>query len=207
MRLFFASFALIALPFAVACSGGSSTSETASGALTSESSAPIRAFAQVSDGLYRGGHPDEAGLDYLKSLGIKTIVDLEIADLIEATPGSIDDELKGAAARDITVVRFPMAAYQITSGDAFNEKIEAALQVMADQAQRPIFVHCLHGEDRTGLVVGLERVFGEDWAPADAYAEMLSRNFHPSYIGLDDYFRIKTNWEVPSNERDTTYSH
>ena len=47
-------------------------------------------FAKVRDDLYRGGHPTGAHLAYLKGLGIRTIVDLEIPDLVEATEAQIN---------------------------------------------------------------------------------------------------------------------
>ena len=59
-------------------------------------------------------------------------------------------------------------------------------------ADRPVLVHCYHGEDRTGVVIGLERVFIEKWAPANAYNEMLAHGFHRILLGLDEYFREKT---------------
>ncbi|AKU97164.1 Protein tyrosine/serine phosphatase [Labilithrix luteola] len=158
-------------------------------------SAPMMNFVKVRDGLYRGGHPDAAGLDYLKKLGVKTIIDLEIGDLIEARPRDIDTELAEAQARGIRVVREPMAAYTPAVSDAFDAKIEEALSILKDPAQGPVYVHCLHGQDRTGLVIGLERVFVEGWDPGDAYAEMLSRGFHTYYLGLNHYFETKTGFE------------
>src|SRR4051794_10022015 len=71
--------------------------------------APIANFKKVRPGLYRGGHPDAKGLDYLKSIGIKTIVDLEVSDFIEAYPWDIADEVDGARARHLTLVRHPMS--------------------------------------------------------------------------------------------------
>jgi len=43
----------------------------------------------VRTGLYRGGRPNAVQLDYLHTLGVHTIIDLEINDGIEATGGQI----------------------------------------------------------------------------------------------------------------------
>lgn len=193
--LWAASAVLVSAAFVAACSSPSTnTASASSDHLDTASAPPIANFAQVSDGLYRGGHPDAAGLDYLQSLGIKTIVDLEVADLIEATPSEIDDELAGADARNIAVVRYPMSAFEPAISTSFDTDMDSVLTTLGDPIQRPIFVHCKHGQDRTGLVIGLERVKNEEWNPADAYAEMLKFGFHTGFIGLDEYFEKKTNW-------------
>ena len=45
------------------------------------------------------------------------------------------------------------------------------------------FVHCAHGQDRTGLVVAVYRV-RHGWTKAQAQAEMLRLGFHPTLLGL-----------------------
>lgn len=45
-------------------------------------------------------------------------------------------------------------------------------------------VHCTHGQDRTGLVIGEHRVLHDGWSKRHAYGEMLSHHFHPEIIGL-----------------------
>ena len=55
-------------------------------------------------------------------------------------------------------------------------------------------MHCYHGEDRTGLVVGLHRYTNDHWTAVDAYREMLARGFHPVITILDSYFKKKTHY-------------
>lgn len=45
-------------------------------------------------------------------------------------------------------------------------------------------IHCTHGQDRTGLIVGMHRVMHDGWFARDAYGEMLDHNFHPELVGL-----------------------
>lgn len=157
-----------------------------------ELSAPIANFKTVRPGLYRGGHPDSKGIDYLKKLGVKTIVDLEVGDFIEATPWSISDELDQAAKAKITVLRFPMSAFEAAESDRFDRQMDDILAVLGDAAKKPLYVHCKHGQDRTGLVIGLERVFVEGWTPKAAHDEMVKLGFHTGFVGLDSYFAKKT---------------
>ena len=47
-------------------------------------------------------------------------------------------------------------------------------------------VHCTHGQDRTGLIVGVYRVRQDHWSKERAYREMLDHNFHPLLYGLQE---------------------
>jgi tyrosine-protein phosphatase SIW14 len=166
------------------------------GAATIDATAPIANFAHVREGLLRGGHPDHDGLEYLQRLGVKTILDLEIGDLIEATPAEIHEEEQTAKEMGFHFVRQPLSAFQPFVSDA---EMNRVLRILGDADQAPVYVHCKHGQDRTGLVVGLERVFNEGWGPGKAYAEMRALGFHPAFFGLTNYFKWKTGY----GERET----
>ncbi len=174
----------ITAPALVACTASTDDTDQTDDALAS----PISNFKKVRPGLYRGGHPDQKGIDYLKKLGVKTIVDLEVGDFIEATPWSISDELDRADAAGITVLRFPMSAFEAAESDRFDQQMDTILATLADASKKPIYVHCKHGQDRTGLVIGLERVAIEHWTPQKAHDEMVAIGFHTGFIGLEDYF-------------------
>jgi hypothetical protein len=45
-------------------------------------------------------------------------------------------------------------------------------------------VHCTHGQDRTGLVIGIYRVWHDHWSKDAAYKEMIKNHFHPELYGL-----------------------
>lgn len=47
-------------------------------------------------------------------------------------------------------------------------------------------VHCTHGQDRTGLVIGRYRVLHDGWTKDAAYAEMLANHFHPELHGVHE---------------------
>jgi tyrosine-protein phosphatase SIW14 len=152
---------------------------------------PITNFGQVTDGIYRGARPGDEGLTYLDSIGVRTDLDLEIGDYIEAMPRTIAREKAAAESLGLTFTPEPMSAFWKVNDDQMNR----ILGILADPARRPIYVHCKHGRDRTGLVIGLFRVINEGWAPEDAYAEMLDYGFHPELVLLHHYFEEKTGWE------------
>lgn len=186
---------LIAIAMTTGCAATTANEDVAADESNLDAPAPPANFQKVRDGLYRGGHPDAAQLDYLRSIGVKTIVDLEVGDFVEAWPWDISAEERNARARGFTFVRKPMSAFEPAVSDRFDEQIDSITTLLAESANGPIYVHCKHGQDRTGLVIGIERVFVEHWAPADAYAEMLTIGFHPGFIGLNHYFEEKTGFE------------
>jgi hypothetical protein len=47
-------------------------------------------------------------------------------------------------------------------------------------------VHCTHGQDRTGYIIGEYRVGEDGWPKARAYAEMLAHHFHAELHGLHE---------------------
>lgn len=47
-------------------------------------------------------------------------------------------------------------------------------------------VHCTHGQDRTGEIVGEYRVDDDGWTKAAAYQEMRAHNYHPELHGLHE---------------------
>jgi protein tyrosine/serine phosphatase len=139
----------------------------------------------VSPGIYRGRRPDQATLQNLKALGVRTILDLE------DDSGAVAKERKAVAALGMTFISKPMSGFWPPNDGQVNQT-EA---VMADASRRPLFVHCLHGEDRTGLIVGLFRVFSQGWKPGDAYKEMIAKGFHRILVFLNHYYEEKTHWD------------
>ena len=46
------------------------------------------------------------------------------------------------------------------------------MAIVTDPAARPVYVHCLHGVDRTGTMIAIYRMEIEGWRPSEALAEM-----------------------------------
>jgi len=148
-------------------------------------SIPIAEFHEVSPGVYRGASPGYDGLQALKVLGIKTDLNLDNDD------DANEEEESLAQLLGIQYLPRPMSGFWSPS----DENVDDILSILTNPAHYPIFIHCAHGQDRTGLIVGLFRVFHQNWSPEDAYDEMLKYNFHPSLIFLDRYFKNRTQWE------------
>jgi tyrosine-protein phosphatase SIW14 len=175
--------ALVVLPLALACA-------SLPGARSSATSG-IDNFRSLSAGLYGGARPGDEGLAYLKRIGVKTIVDLEIANPITGNARDIEHERVEARRLGIDWVHKPMSAFE-TVDDAQMTEI---LAILRDPASRPVFVHCRYGKDRTSLVIALERVIDEGWSAQAAHDEMIDHGFRWPFISLNHYFEEKTGWE------------
>lgn len=154
-------------------------------------------LALVEPGVWRGGQPTDEGWKWLKDHNVKTVVKLN-------TESEGSDE-PAERFYGMTVWRLPLTvAQQLGVGtipkDYFTDAI-AAFPLPEDQrslfgipTNQPlngnVFIHCLHGEDRTGLFVACYRVQGhqEHWTKAAAEKEMLDHGFHKILHGLWEYW-------------------
>lgn len=116
--------------------------------------------AQVAPDLYRGGQPDQEGVEWLRSIGIKTVVNLRHYH------GDTEGERVRAAG--MRYVRIPLES----TDPPTDAQVRRFLSVIDDPDARPVYVHCLHGVDRTGAMLAVYRIREEGWNNADALAEM-----------------------------------
>ncbi|MHC5082735.1 MAG: fused DSP-PTPase phosphatase/NAD kinase-like protein [Planctomycetota bacterium] len=131
---------------------------------------------KMSDDLYRGEQPTTEGFKGLKAMGIKTVVNLR-------KHHSDTDELEGI---DMNYVSIPMNTW-----DPEMEHVHAFLKVVTDESQLPIFVHCMHGSDRTGTMCAVYRMVVQGWDRDKAIDEMTKGPFgyHKIWKGLPEFLR------------------
>ena len=128
---------------------------------------PNLAVVDAQLGIYRGGQPNLAGWGILHSLGITNVVKLNL------NSEGIDYPEDGI------VNRYPINRTQqfVTGPDT--KEVWAAVHAMVPHT----YVHCLHGQDRTGLVVGCYRL-EHGISKTTAEQEMLTHGFHTELTGL-----------------------
>ena len=131
---------------------------------------------KVSADLYRGAQPLPDGFAQLRALGIKTVVNLR----------SGHSEQAQAQAAGLGYVNIPMHAWH-----AEDEDIVQFLRTTTDPTLMPIFVHCEHGSDRTGVCMAAYRVVVQGWSKKDAIREMTKGDygFHGIWENLIDYIQ------------------
>ncbi len=143
----------------------------------------IPRFLEISTGLYRSGRPNKDALEWLKEEHkIKTIINLENDDY------RVERERGWAEELGLNFYSVPMSASQYPSDRTVNE----ALDLMNNVDLHPLLIHCKHGRDRTGMIVGLYRVESEGMSAEDAYEEMLDLGFRQWLFNLDNYFKDRT---------------
>lgn len=138
----------------------------------------------VNSFILRGGRPTAQGLTLLAQKGIKTIINLE------SSKSAVQFEKQNLRTSGIHLITVPMDSFSTPK----DSQVKAILDALNDPKNYPIYIHCQHGEDRTGLIVGLYRV-EHGMSAADAYHEMLSLGFHKILLPLNHYFETKTNFE------------
>ncbi len=131
---------------------------------------------RVTDRIYRGAQPLPEGYAELKKLGIRTDVNLR----------SAHSERDEAEAAGLGYVSIPMHAWH-----AEEEDIVAFLKTVTDPKLQPIFVHCEHGSDRTGVCMAAYRIVVQGWTKQDAIREMTTGGygFHGIWENLIDYLQ------------------
>ena len=137
-------------------------------------------FQEVESGkIYRGGQPESLA-DYalLQRLGIHTIINLK------TTRQEIEQEAALAKSFGMTMISRPTGTFF----GATDEEVDEIQSLLQDPKLQPLLIHCRHGKDRTGLMIGIYRVETQGWGPQEAYSEMLSLGFNPLLLGLRHRF-------------------
>ena len=131
---------------------------------------------KVSDFLYRGAQPTKEGMQKLKELGIKTIVNLRSFHSDRAEIGDT-----GLSYEHI----------YMKTWHAEDKEVERFLNIVTDPNRTPAFVHCQRGADRTGTMCAIYRVAVQDWMKDEAIEEMTKGGFgfYTRWENLIDYIR------------------
>lgn len=129
---------------------------------------------KVSDNLYRGEQPTREGFKQLETLGIQTVVNLR----------SLHSDRSKLEGTSLGYEPIRMEAW-----DPEKEEVEQFLTIVTDEAKQPVFVHCLHGADRTGTMVAVYRMVVEGWDKDKALEEMQKGpfGFHEMFQGLPEF--------------------
>ena len=129
---------------------------------------PIKNFHQVNEWLYRGGQPSLESLAALKRLQIKTVVSLRWRKTRTA------EEQQRVTELGMKFINIGLNYWTLPS----QKNVDEFLRVVDDEANRPIFVHCFHGADRTGVLIAMFRIMRSGWTLSQAYTEMMQHGFH-----------------------------
>src|SRR3972149_3207238 len=117
-------------------------------------------FSKVSGQVYRGGEPSENDLRLMSDVyDIKTIVSLD-----GNIGGNISSIVKKLGMEHIII---PIGG--IWSVPLINYLKNNIVSILS--AKQPVYVHCRHGSDRTGMAVAIYRIQNDGWSAKDAINE------------------------------------
>ena len=124
-------------------------------------------FGVVSETLFRGAQPKDAGDAELEKQGMDIVVSFR------EDARQIADERRAVEALGMRFVSIPWPAFDAPR----NEQVAEFLQLLRDNPGKKIFAHCQRGAERTGVMVAAYRIAAEQWAPREALGEMESYGF------------------------------
>jgi archaemetzincin len=130
----------------------------------------------VTPALYRGAQPTAEGMRRLKKMGVRTVVNLR----------SFHSDRDEIGETGLAYEHIYMKAW-----NAEDEEVVRFLQIVSDPKRAPVFVHCQHGADRTGVMCAIYRVALCNWSKEKAMAEMTEGGFghHSVWVNLRRYLR------------------
>jgi protein tyrosine/serine phosphatase len=128
-------------------------------------------FGRINAAYYRGAQPK--GRDYadLAALGVKTLINLtsDDADASEKT-------LAGTAG--LAYFQIPMTTHEPPT----QAKLAEFLKIVNDPANQPVYVHCVGGRHRTGVMTAAYRMTQEGWTADQAFKEMKRYKFGADFL-------------------------
>jgi protein tyrosine/serine phosphatase len=142
------------------------------GAATANLSAiRIDNFGQIDANFYRGAQPTGSDYKDLAALGVKTLINL--------TSDDADASEQAMAERHgLKYVQIPMTTHEPPT----SAQLAQFLQLVNDPANQPIYVHCVGGRHRTGVMTAAYRMTHDGWNADRAFAEMKQYKFGADFL-------------------------
>jgi tyrosine-protein phosphatase SIW14 len=149
-------------------------------------------FGEINANYYRGGQPRRSDYAELAAFGVRTVVNLT-SDDAQPDERSLVDQV------GMQYVGIPMTTRIVPTPD----QIAEFLRIVNDPAKQPVFVHCVGGRHRTGLMTAIYRMTSDRWTAAQAFAEMKRFRFgadflHPEFKQFVYAFHLPTARPAPA---------
>jgi protein tyrosine/serine phosphatase len=130
---------------------------------------------RVTPTLFRSARLDADDLPQLRSLGIRTVLSLRNFH-------SDQELLRGSGIRAVR-----LGANTWAVGDRHVVATMRALR--AAEREGPVLLHCLHGADRTGMMVAMYRMLYQNWPRERALAELRhgGYGYHAVWLNIERY--------------------
>jgi uncharacterized protein (TIGR01244 family) len=127
-------------------------------------------FAKVDDGYYRGGQPLGDHYADLAAIGVKTVINLTNDE------DGRDEEKAMVEKHGMTYLHIPMS----TRKEPTNKQI--ATFMSAVDADGAVYVHCVGGRHRTGVMTAIYRMTKDGLSGDQAFKEMKQYKYGPDFL-------------------------
>lgn len=127
-------------------------------------------FAKVNDGYYRGGQPLGEHYAQLAALGVKTVINLTNDE------DGVSEEKEMVERHGMTYVHIPMKTRKPPTND------EIATFMAAVDADGGVYVHCVGGRHRTGVMTAIYRMTKDGLTGDQAFKEMKQYKYGPDFL-------------------------
>lgn len=118
-------------------------------------------FYKVSDEVFRSEQPEKHDIPDLKSLNIRTLLNLR-----EYHSDDAIFEQSG----------FQLVRHKMDAGDLSVSDLITVLKLLR-KAEKPVLIHCWHGSDRTGFIIAGYRIVFQNWTKEAAIEELRQGGF------------------------------
>jgi len=140
-------------------------------AASAASSVRIDNFGRINANYFRGAQPVGQDYDDLAAMGVKTIIDLTSDD---AQPS----ERQNVSRAGMRYVQIPMNTHR----EPTNAQVAQFLGIVNDPASQPVYVHCVGGKHRTGVMTAIFRMTNDGWSADQAFSEMKQYKFGADFL-------------------------
>jgi tyrosine-protein phosphatase SIW14 len=128
-------------------------------------------FGKINANYYRGSQPTRRDYADLAALGVRTVINLTSND------GEADEQALVEQA-GMQYVGMPMTTRVVPTLTQISE----FLRIVNDPAKQPVYVHCVGGRHRTGVMTAIYRMTSDRWTAEQAFAEMKRFRFGADFL-------------------------
>lgn len=129
-------------------------------------------FARVNDSYYRGAQPEGDDFAALATLGVKTVINLIGDDDLDPS------EQASVERHGMRYIHIPMS----TRKNPTQQQLDTFFSIVNDPASGPVYVHCVGGRHRTGVMTAVYRMTRDGISGVDAFKEMKQFNYGPDFL-------------------------
>jgi tyrosine-protein phosphatase SIW14 len=161
---------LLALSLSTPVFARTSHADTRTG-INDASTIRIDNFGRVNSNYYRGAQPK--GHDYadLAKLGVKTFINLTSDDAMTNEKAMVEEA-------GMAYFQIPMTTHKAPTPAQLSD----FLRVVNDPASQPLYVHCVGGRHRTGVMTAVYRMTRDGWTADQAFKEMKQYKFGADFL-------------------------